>query len=139
MAKTVFIRKRDGQIMPSDSVSEQILNDLQPNITVKAVITQPRNIKHHQKFFVGLNKVWETQGYYETPELLRKAFLGYIGHYEEVKIKAETFIAIKSMDFASMDQQEFQEVYEKFLQFISEVVMPGVDDEDLRRELEEFL
>ena len=89
------------------------------NDIIKFEATKPRNIKFHKKFFSLINMVFQNQEVYTDINNLRKELTKACGYYTEyVNHKGITVYEAKSISFAKMDEHEFEELYNKFLDVV---------------------
>ena len=150
MAIDVILQKRitasvveagfSGALYPTDMNSIDALNDIAQDEQVRCVITRPRNLKHHRKFFKMIEIVYKQQSFYATePDMLddikicvghSRTFIGKDGAVRTVPL---------SISFAKMDQTAFEQFYNKFVKFILEQVLPGVDSKDLEQRVYDML
>lgn len=83
---------------------------------VKCTITQPRNIGFHRKFFALIKMVYQNQEHYNNSDDLRADLIVSAGFYEKrVTFFGEEILKPKSISFASMKQDEFDELYSAVL------------------------
>ena len=140
-----LFRKRLGSLVgpalvPDSIQAEAVLAKLPAADLVMVEVKRPRNLAHHQKFFVLLNKVFENQEHFKSVDEMRAAITVYIGHCTEQILKDGTAVRVpRSISFASMDQTAFEEFYEKVLDVVAEHIIPGIDKPALRQEVEAFL
>ena len=79
-------------------------------------ITQPRNIEFHKKFFALIKMVYQNQEHYNNMEKLRKDLIISAGFFDEhITIWGETIQTAKSISFGSMNEETFQELYNRVL------------------------
>jgi len=100
-------------------------------------IKKKRNIKFHKKFFALINLCFENQEHYKHADDLRKELVidaGFFREYTTVlgEIKKEPL----SLSFASMDEIQFEDVYNKVLTEV--MLMLDCDNEDIRDQLCNF-
>ena len=138
MAHTVFLRRVGLRLQPTDRASEEIIGGLPKDKVVKAVLTQPRNYKHHKKFFALLGIVLDNQEYFNDTDELLFAVKVKLGYVKEIKLKHGTHLMPTSIAFNKMDQAKFNIFYDKAVTFIINEVIPGMDREDLLAEVENF-
>ena len=98
-----------------------------------AEIKVARNLQFHRKFWSMLNTAWallpeKTQNGFRTLEGFRAYLLvaaGFFDTYYSPRLK--DFVEVpKSMSFASMDETEFNECYERVKDVIWSVLQPRV-------------
>lgn len=140
MATDMFLRKRLGTLVPADPMSAQALADLPAGVTVKAVITQPRNLDHHRKWWALLQAVFPHQSTYATLDSFHAAIKVALGYGETVKLPDGRMIVIPgSISFARMDQAAFEQFYDRAVDLILTRILPGLDRADLEQEVLDIL
>lgn len=140
MSTPLFFVKDLGRLIPRDDAASAAMSKIKHGDVVQVEIKRPRNIMHHRKFFALLNLVFENQSKYESPEHLLAALKASVGHCDFLPGKDGMLIAVpKSIAFHKMDQTAFEAFYDRCIDKIARHFLPGVDSDDLRREVEELL
>lgn len=137
MAKTAIMRKQMGSLVPMDSQGEDLLKAIQQGVDVKVTVTQSRNIKAHRLYWKMCGMVaqntddgWTDQN---VSDLLKIA----TGHYSVTKGRqGQEYKIPKSIDFASMGQEEFGPFLDRCIAMVCERIIPGLPESEFRRELE---
>ena len=119
------------------------LKNLEPGELCELAIKLPRNGKYHRKFFLMLTvgfDMWETgrkqKMYKGQPvtkkfETFREDILIMAGHYEQTfGMNGKLKLIAKSISFASMDQPEFEVIYNSVLDVLLEKVLITYKDRD---------
>ena len=120
-----------GVIHGATEQDVKALEGIKANEVFKAAITKTRNGGHHRKMFALLNMVFENQDRYEIFEDFLTEIKLRAGHYKEhVTMKGKVLYIPKSINFASMDQLEFNQFYEK----VTEVCLKHFYDEKMTGE-----
>jgi hypothetical protein len=130
-----------GRFHPNDARSAELYDELPKGKVMRATVTQPRNVDHHRKFFALLGAVWPHQDMYPTTEALLDGIKLALGHVQEAR-NAETLELVMvpaSINFGSMDQATFEQFYEKAVDLICTRIIPGLNNNDLDREVENIL
>lgn len=84
-----------------------------------------------------MSLIHSQQDEWPTKEGLSKAVLCAIGHGEiERSKRGVQWLKAKSIAFGNLGQDEFNEIFDRAIRLICERILPGVKDEDLRREVE---
>ena len=110
----IYLRKTISGLKPLFNSDEEKYNKIKLGEDVKAVIRKPRNIKFHKKFFALLNLTLENQQKYKTQEELLYELKIHVGHYDwHHTLMGKPIPKVKSIDFNSMDEIEFEEFYDK--------------------------
>jgi len=92
-------------------------------------VKRERNIKFHRKFFALIRMVYQNQEHYDFEEELRKDLLISAGIYTtRISIWGEETKHAKSISFADMSQDDFDEMYEAVLNEIVKHFNFGKED-----------
>jgi hypothetical protein len=100
-------------------------------------IKHPRNYQFHKKFFALLNMCFEN---YETEmpfDTFRRWLIMRAGFVNIYTTDKGTFYDAQSIAFGSMDEQQFQEVYNKVLDVVIKLL--GITEEDVMDNLINFM
>jgi len=117
----VIMRRTIHGLVPSDlhQYDELIGNRIKLGDEVKCVITKPRNLKFHRKFFAMVNETFAMQNEFETIRQWRAVVITGAGHCDFIKGKDGQMIALpKSIAFHNMDETKFNRLFEDVLTFI---------------------
>lgn len=127
-------------LVPTDARGIEVIHEIGTNEEVRCVITRPRNLKHHRKFFALIGVVFKAQGFYATQENMLDDIKLAIGHSRQF-IGHDGLIRIipNSISFANMDQSEFEQFYNKAVEFILSKILPAVDKADLEQQVYDVL
>lgn len=121
----LFLRKMPGgTLVPDDDVAVEWLQKVKNGAVVSAEVTRPRNYLFHKRYFALLNlgfESWEppTKEHNGLPvtknfERFRKDVAIASGFYElTVNLRGEARAEAKSISFASMSEEEFDQLYQK--------------------------
>lgn len=140
MATELWLIRRMGHLVPANAPSAESLAKLAANKWLLAEIRMPRNTKHHKKYFALLQAIFQHQDEYPTMRSLQRGMKKRLGFGEWVTLKSgEREFIEDSISFASMDQTEFDQFYERAVQVILTEILPGVDSRDLEREVQDIL
>lgn len=140
MATDIYVRRVEKGFVPATRLDYERMKEIPVGREVKAKITQPRNLKHHNLFFAMVGKVFENQDTYRTPEQLFVAIkvrLGYVDRFEVHD--GTTVIKPKSIAFDKMDQTEFNAFFDAAVQLVCDEIIPGLGSEELRHEIDEMV
>ena len=99
-------------------------------------VRQPRNIKHHDKYWGLLAAIVEATGRWQTKDECHRWIKLQVGHYRQHP-QPEGYILCELLptDFAAMPQAEFTEYYALALAALA--METGIDPETLERETTE--
>lgn len=111
-----LVKQLDNSFKVAHDSDYDKLKKIKPLAMVKCVITQPRNIGFHRKFFALINMVYQNQEHYNNSDDLRADLIVSAGFYEKrVSFFGEEILKPKSISFAKMKQDEFDELYSRVL------------------------
>ena len=134
--KAYFI-KVENALIPFDDNCKPF-NRLEQGEEVEIDITNKRNIKFHRKFFALIKLAFDNQENYTNIEDLRKDLIIQSGYYNERTnyITEEVIIEAQSISFSSMEEQEFEKVYNSVLDSVCSFLRSK--SEDIINELMSF-
>jgi hypothetical protein len=121
--------KRGNSLVPADVVTEDVLARTPNGASVKTSEPRsPRNADHHRWMMAILAKVVEnTDGFADIEDLMFELKLR-CKMVKAVKWSGDQIAFVpKSISFASMTQEQFKAVADRWLYVISTEIMPGVD------------
>lgn len=135
MADLYLIRTLAG-LGAIDDAGKETLRKIKMGKVIKCEISQPRQLKHHRKFFALLNTVWAAAGDWATVDDLLIELKLKLGLTTDVVIResGEVVKILGSISFASMDQTTFDAFYERSIQALCFMV-GGMDPGMLRDEV----
>ena len=119
-----------------DSDFEKLRN-IKVGVPYEVEIKNKRNAKFHRKFFALINLVFQNQDKYDVIDELRKDLTIASGFYTQ----HETFTGqirteANSIAFQNMDEIEFSELYNKFLDTIEKYF--DFDKESVNENIKDF-
>ena len=136
----LFVRNTSHGLVPLYDDDYEEKRKLEIGKDYLAQIKVPRNIKFHKLYFSLLRCAWDLQSEARRRELwhddirnFRITVQIYVGHVDVVyDVKRKSFIEIpKSIDFESMDNAEFKDLYEKVRDALFTVFLKGIITEEL--------
>ncbi len=135
MATEILVQRGPGNtLIPFGEDGVKAVQSLKHGQTVKAVITRPRNIKFHRKFFSLLNfgfDYWQPEPAEWQGIQAEKSFKIFreqttiLAGYREVthNLDGSVKVVAKSISFASMDESEFNDLYKAVYSVIWRLVV----------------
>jgi len=138
MAKGVFIKTIQG-LAPHNQAARDILAKYRIDDLVTAEVVKPRNLGNHRLYWALCQKVAENMDGDYDAEVISDVLKIRTGHVTVVKTaKGECFIP-KSISFSALDQIAFAAFFDKVVRVVCTDVLPGVNSDDLRAEIELML
>ncbi len=136
--KTV-LQKRNGGLMPCDELGQAALDKYKDGDEIMVEVRKPRHGKQHRLFFALLHLVMQNQDRYPSIDVLLAALKVAQGYATAIPMKnGNTAYLPKSINFSSMDQDKFDEFFNRSLDIIIKDIIPGMDKTDLLNEIKEI-
>lgn len=138
MSKFYVVKTLTG-LLPSNRTSEETMQKLKTGQEYMVEVKQPRNLKHHKKFFALINLVFQNQERYSSEDELLDMIKIAAGHVNvRVSPSGQEYKVPMSINFASMGQDAFDKFYQSVVDVVVKYFIPGLDESALKRELMEF-
>jgi len=135
--KLFVIKQLDHTLKVAYNSDYDKIKKLKAGEEYQCEIKRPRNLKFHKKFFALINMLFENQEIYNNPDRLRKDLIIEAGLYDEwVDFQGVMQREAKSISFASMNEDEFSELYSKVIDVI--VKHFNFDKQDIIDNVEQF-
>ena len=135
--KVFLVKQGNGSYLPANNSDHDTLRKIKVGAIVSCDIKQPRNIGFHKKFFALINLVFENQEIYDNIDFLRKELTMKAGFYDTyLNHKGVQKYEAKSISFASMSQEEFESLYQRFLDAVEDAFK--FDSELIKENIENF-
>ena len=130
----LMIKKTSGLEVTAQDADK--LSKLKFGELYKVKVSRPRNIKFHRMFFGMLRLAFENQETYDSFDIFEEVIKLGIRHADVFYTpNGQPWAKSKSISFAKMSQDEFEEFYDKAGRYVEENF--GIPWEDLKRETEE--
>lgn len=142
MKEIVLTKVAGGVLAPIDPQAAEYIAKLKTGAAVRATVKQQRNPRFHRKFFALLNLAfdhWEPAENTYKGQVVGKNFDQFrndivclAGFYEmATNLRGEVRVTAKSISFASMDQAEFDDLYNAVVGVVLKHVLTTYSREDL--------
>lgn len=150
MKEITLTKTAGGALIPNDPQAADYISKLKLGGSITASVRKQRNPAFHRKFFALLNlafDAWEP-GIKEHRGIkvqknfdrFRKDVVISAGFYDVVaNIKGEVRAEAKSINFGSMDEEEFSELYAKVVEIVLNQILTNYTREDLDNVIEQIL
>jgi len=140
MAFDVLLVREGTRLGAADPISAEAIAGIKLHETVTASIRRPRNGKHHRKLFALLKLVFDNQNTFATTEQLLDALKLATGLFDVGKtVDGIPFASPKSISFAAMDQNAFEQWYDKAIEVVLTKIIPNMNREDLEMQVMEMI
>ncbi|RMD61674.1 DUF1367 family protein [Candidatus Parcubacteria bacterium] len=156
MAKAVFAKAPNGQLVPADDAAEQLLDSIRPGQGISVEARKARNIRFHRKFFALLRLAydhwqeisdgieWKGRKVRPTFEQFREDVLILAGYYNAYyTLHGSVRLRARSISFANCDEREFERIYRAVFDVLWERVFSVIGgygtEADVEAAVEQFL
>lgn len=135
--KITLIKQLNGTFKPAYNSDYENAKKVPLNEPIDFGWKKPRNYKFHKKFFALIELVYQNQEVYNNKEHLRKDLTISAGFYDiRHNFEGVEIYEPKSISFANMDDVEFSELYNRFVDVV--VQWLGIDKQSIIDEIEQF-
>ena len=132
-----YAQIKNRKILPLNDSDDEELRKLKGNKDYKFKVTAPRNYNFHKKFFALINLGFQNS---EHGDMNFEGFRSYVimkaGYYSEIITPTGKMYLPISINFASMDEIEFEKLYSSSINVIIKII--GCTSEDVENELINF-
>lgn len=108
---TIFLQRTGNFLAPYGDASIAALETIPLGKTLKAEITQPRNLAHHRLFFALCSRIGSGIG--KPAEWVADAFKVETGRFTTYRYGGKDHMVLGSIAFHNMDQIAFRDFFEK--------------------------
>lgn len=133
----IYVRNTNMGLMPLYPSDYDEKRKLRIGQDYKAVITNPRNLGFHKKFFALLNLAHQNHNLDLPFEGFRAYILIKAGYVNILDTPKGAMYLPKSISFASMSQDEFEECYNRVVNILIKEL--GITSEMIEGELKGFM
>ncbi len=136
MSEAHFIKLPSNVLIPAGESDKELLDKIKAGEVVKLTLTRVRNYQFHKKYFALLNIAFD---YFDPDEgeksfdQFREDIIILSGHYEQyVRLNGDIRTVAKSISFASMDEDTFEELYSATIDVILKYICTRYTGDELR-------
>jgi hypothetical protein len=129
------MQRTGTSLQAADAEAGAALDKIPEGDRVLVRVLRPRSLEQHRMFFAILQRVAEASRFETTDNLLNflKLTTGMYDLMEVTDAEGRKRIVpiLKSLSFADMDQEKFQQFFDHSIRVICEKVLPGTDPLEL--------
>ena len=123
------LKKTENAFIPCDEDTVKAFLKLNINEEIYAEFKPRRNYKFHKKLFSMLNLILNNQDHYKSVDNILTECKFKAGYYEiQINIQGEQRLVPKSIDFCTMDNDEFSEFYSSAIDTCLQLVPMGAEE-----------
>jgi hypothetical protein len=130
----IYLRRSGDALKPLSEMDFDKLKRIKDGMIVEVEYKKPRNPLFHNKFMSMIRVVYNNQELYPTLEGVLNVFKVQLGHCDTMTYRDIEVRIPRSISFASMDEIEFADFYDRAVAFALSHFLPTVT----RAELEEY-
>jgi hypothetical protein len=142
MADIVLIKTAGGALIPADPQAAEFIAKMKLGAGVSAAVKKHRNPRFHRKYFALLNLAYESWepadkefrglAVQKNFDRFRKDVIIAAGWYDVVvNINGDVRAEAKSINFSSMDDSEFADLYSKTVDVVLHRFLTNYSRDDL--------
>jgi hypothetical protein len=131
----ILARKVDGVLVPHAPYDVEMFQRYPENVPLRLQLAQPRSGPRHRLYRVILRIVVANTDKFSTEDALHKTLLVGCGVVEPVYTpEAEIIYCPSSTAFDAMPEDEFKAYFDRAMEIITSLIIPGLDLDDLLKE-----
>lgn len=131
--------KHGGALWPATEADKERFRKWPQGQVVDVEWKRPRNPQFHRKFFALVNMAYQ-HSEAPSPDAFLDSLKILAGHYENIALPdGRIWLRPKSISFANMGEDEFDEFYSRCLDAILTHIMPGVDPAEVEKMIMGFM
>lgn len=141
----LFVKNTISGLVPCDDNDYEEKKKLKLGDVYQITISRPRNYEFHKKYFALINCAWECLSekqteFFKDINNFRKTMELAAGHSEMVySINRKEFIEqVLSIAFDKMDNDQFQDLYNRVFDVILKYPLKNISQEDFINNLSNF-
>lgn len=138
MAEGLFRRTITG-LVPEDDDAATLIRKVPVGTVLRVEWHRPRNVGHMRKFMKLVDTVYHNQSRYRSKDAMLFALKIWLGHCETVETRNGPMAMPLSISFHKLDQDGFDDLWNRCVRFFCEEVIPGLKEGDLKREIEDLV
>ena len=131
----IYLQRKGNYLKPLSDWDHESIKRIKEDQIIYVDYKKPRNPLFHNKFMALVRTVFNNQDQYKTIESLLNVFKVELGYYDALFHGKLEIRVPRSISFASMDELEFQDFYDKAVTMALGRFMPSVSP----AELEEYV
>jgi len=131
----ILVRKAEGVLVPHAPYDVEMLQRYPENVPLRLQLAQPRSGPRHRLYRVILRIVVANTEKFSTEDALHKTLLLACNVTEPVVTTEGEFIFCPSSTaFDAMPEDEFKIYFDRAMEIITSIIIPGLDLDELMKE-----
>lgn len=135
--RTLFTRGIGNTLVPADPAALELVQSIKPGGSLWLRGNRARNPRRHRLFWALVQIIKENTDARQSPDAIADYLKIRGGHVEVFKRPGGEVVEVpKSISFSRCSESEFKSFIDRLMDVIRTEIIPGLDEGDLRRELE---
>ena len=131
---SIFLIKRNGVIYPCYQSDIDEVSKLKSNVVYEFTCKRPRNPEHHKKYWALCRLVLNNSERFKTEEQVSDWLKFESRNIDVIGVsKGMTYVKLKSINYQSMDQAEFEQFWESIIDYVCDELQ--CTREDIKKNL----
>jgi hypothetical protein len=137
MAKILLKRTLNGWAEADDD-SRDAARKFRVGETYKASIVRPRDMRSHRRYWGLVTLILENTDQFASKEIIHNYLKIRAGHCTTIvsKTTGEVFLVPNSIDFDTLDETAFQDVWRRVVDVVCQEILPGVTENEINYEIQ---
>lgn len=139
MTRALFIRHLGNTLEPADPAALELVKSLKPGKGMWLEGRRARNPRRHRLFWALVQIIKENTDARQSTDAIADYLKIRGGHVEVFRRPGGVIVEVpKSIAFSKCTEGEFSEFLSRLMDVVRQEIIPGLDGNELRRELEQI-
>lgn len=140
MMARLYLKKTLTGFAPADEQSAELARKYNLGETYRADVCRPRETTSLRRYWALINLVLMNSDEFKTKEQLHAYLKIRAGHATPIVSKktGEIFLVPNSIDFDTLDEAQFLDVWSKIIDVVCAEILPGVQASEMQYEIEKI-
>jgi hypothetical protein len=131
----ILVRKVEGSLIPHAPFDVEMFERYPENVPLRIQLAQPRSGPRHRLYRVTLRIIVNNTDKFSTEDALHKTLLLACNVTEPILTTEGEFIYVPSSTaFDAMPEEEFKIYFDRAMEIVASVIIPGLDLDELLKE-----
>jgi len=131
----ILVRKVEGALVAHAQYDAEMLERFPENVPLRIQLAQPRSGPRHRLYRVTLRIIVQNTDKFSTEDALHKTLLLACNVTEPILTTEGEFIYVPSSTaYEAMPEEEFKVYFDRAMEIVSSVIIPGLDLDELLKE-----
>lgn len=137
----MILRKTLGGFAPADDMSVETAKRFKVGETYRAEVVRPRSRKTLGRYWVLCEMIRDNTELFRSKEQVSDYLKIRTGHSTSIVAQktGEIFHVANSIDFDSLDEAEFQALWQRVCDVVTEDILPGITRHEIEYEIQKIV